>query len=100
MPSWTFSCWSCGRATEMIDKVTRADVCPHCGADMHSCRNCAHWAPDNPERCCDDSFPKTTDPESANFSNRFTPRTSPLSADNEADKAKKRLDSLFSDDSD
>ncbi|MBI3178320.1 MAG: hypothetical protein HYZ27_01585, partial [Deltaproteobacteria bacterium] len=42
---WTFSCWSCGQSTEMEDKVKRADECPHCHIDMHSCKNCQYYDP-------------------------------------------------------
>lgn len=95
MPTWTFNCWSCGRTTEMIDKVTRADLCPHCGVDMHSCKNCEHWDPDRPERCCDESFPYAEDPERANLSSRFEPRHGLYPRSDDAGRARARLDELF-----
>ena len=36
MSTWTFSCWNCQNETEMDDKVTRSDICPHCSMDMRS----------------------------------------------------------------
>ncbi|MBI5499805.1 MAG: hypothetical protein HY907_06155 [Deltaproteobacteria bacterium] len=95
MPNWTFYCWSCGRTTEMIDKVARFDVCPHCGADMHSCRNCEHWDPDRPERCCDESYPLAEDPKRSNVSSRFEARRSPHPSRAGAEAARARLDEVF-----
>jgi len=74
----------------------RTDACPHCGVDMHSCRNCEHWDPDRPDRCCDESFPYAPDLERANFSSRFTPRRTPHPKSGEGADPRARLEGLFS----
>jgi hypothetical protein len=80
----------------MIAAIARTDACPHCGVDMHSCRNCEHWDPDRPDRCCDESFPYAPDLERANFSSRFTPRRTPHPKSGEGADPRARLEGLFS----
>lgn len=94
MAQWTFYCWSCKQPTQMVDKVFRTDRCPHCQADMHCCLNCKHYDPGLPARCCDE-FIQAPDPTKANFSTRFTPRTTPPSPAEDPEEARGKLSKLF-----
>ena len=42
MPDVTFSCFSCGRAIQVLagQKVLKRDTCSDCDADLHCCKNC------------------------------------------------------------
>ena len=51
MAEWTFTCWSCRETTEMDDKVTRSDECPHCRNDMRSCKNCQYYDSGSHNEC-------------------------------------------------
>lgn len=48
-----FRCGECGRriADLPADGPALGAVCPHCGAPLHSCSNCAHFEPAAPKEC-------------------------------------------------
>ncbi len=37
------ACKSCGRKVRGFEEIRPDDVCPHCGAGLHSCRQCRHF---------------------------------------------------------
>lgn len=37
------SCFSCNKPLEYEDRIGLREECPHCMADVHSCRNCHHY---------------------------------------------------------
>ena len=36
-------CHKCKNELVFEVKLQRADTCPHCGVDMHCCKNCEYW---------------------------------------------------------
>ena len=50
-----YYCHSCGDEqifeVKVGIKVGRRDSCPHCGADLHVCKNCQHFDPNVHNQC-------------------------------------------------
>ena len=67
MAEWSFQCWSCRQVTEMQDKVTRSDECPHCRNDMRSCKNCKYYDPGYHNECTETISEYIPDKERSNF---------------------------------
>ena len=67
MAEWTFTCWSCGASTEIDDKVTRSDECPHCRNDMRACKNCEYHDPGSHNECRETISEYIPDKERSNF---------------------------------
>ena len=66
-------CWSCGTGLPYARYATvpREEDCPHCGTDLHSCRNCRHHDPSVNNQCREPDAEWVTDRERANFCERF-----------------------------
>ena len=69
-------CWKCHKALEDGKIMIRA-ACPHCGADLHVCKNCRHYAPGKPNDCAVPGTDPIRDREAANFCEEFSPRLPP-----------------------
>ena len=71
----TFSCWKCGGKIEYPpgSRVQRGDTCPHCGGDLHACRNCQFYDPTKHNQCAETRAACVRDKESANLCNYFQP---------------------------
>ena len=67
MADWNFTCWSCSEVTEMHDKVTRGDECPHCRNDMRACKNCQYYSPGSHNECSETISEYIPDKERSNF---------------------------------
>ena len=93
---WIFYCWKCKNSTEMVDKVMRSDTCPHCGADMHSCKNCQYYDPNCHNECKEHVAFYVPDKEKFNFCGMFKAHEGPHEAGEDIELAKARLDALFS----
>jgi hypothetical protein len=96
-----YYCYKCSNELEMIVKVgvkvARLDTCPHCGANMHCCRNCRFYDPNVHNECLETQADFIRDREEPNFCAHFEikNRDAAPEADDSADKAKKKLDALF-----
>ncbi len=44
-------CAICGKQVEPPDASQFDAVCPHCGADLHTCTNCLQFEPSAPNQC-------------------------------------------------
>jgi len=45
-------CASCGRKLAMeLEDVSYTSLCPHCSADLHTCRNCVFFNPSSRFEC-------------------------------------------------
>ena len=95
MAEWTFTCWSCNNPTEMEDKVRRRDDCPHCGADMRSCKNCQYYDSSCHNECRETISEYVPDKERANLCGMYTAFQGEREARPDVDEAKARLDALF-----
>lgn len=80
----------------MVDKIMRSDTCPHCGADMHSCRNCKYHDKNYHNECTEHVASYVPDKEKFNFCGMFEAHEGPWEPDDEVDIAKARLANLFS----
>jgi hypothetical protein len=91
----TLYCHKCGNPTELVDKVKRADTCEHCGADMHSCKNCKFFDPMVHNQCRESITTWEPDKEKANFCTYFVPREGEAEEAEDRDKALSKLEALF-----
>ena len=64
-------CWKCGKPIEINGTVSRSDVCPSCGADVRSCKNCRFYEPGAHYDCRDNIDELVKDKERANFCGWF-----------------------------
>jgi len=46
-----FRCAMCGAAVPAQIGITVDSLCPKCGADLHTCRNCVHFDPGSQYEC-------------------------------------------------
>jgi len=77
-------------------KVGRRDSCPHCGADLHVCKNCRHWDPNIHNQCREPEASFIRERNEANFCTHFDFKDGDLPAeDNAVTNAKAKLDALF-----
>ena len=95
MSKWIFSCWSCRQTTEMDDKVGRKDECPHCRADMHSCKNCQYYDPGAHNECKETIAEYVPDKERSNFCGMYRAFQGDRPAGDDIAAAKAKLAALF-----
>jgi len=63
-------CWYCGSPVTYPEPLGRSLLCPECGKDLRSCRNCRHFL--KQERGCAESQAENPpDKERANFCDWF-----------------------------
>jgi len=96
----SYYCWDCANE-QIFDvkvgvKVGRLDSCPHCGADLHVCKNCELYDPNIHNDCREPEAAYVRDRERSNFCAQFNFRSDdgpPTKAN--VDAAKAKLDALF-----
>lgn len=64
-------CWKCGAEQDFSQSVYRDSTCPSCGADLHSCRGCAFYAPGSHFDCHETVDELVADKERLNFCEHF-----------------------------
>ena len=64
-------CWKCGKPLVLNGTVSRSDVCPDCGADVRSCKNCRFYEPEAHYDCREMVDELVKDKERANFCGWF-----------------------------
>ena len=64
-------CWKCGKPLVLSGTVSRSDVCPSCGADVRSCKNCRFYEPGAHYECRENIDELVKDKERANFCGWF-----------------------------
>ncbi len=95
-----YYCWSCSNE-QIFDvkvgvKVGRRDSCPHCGADLHVCKNCRLWDPNIHNQCREPEAAFIRDRQEGNFCAHFDFKDSDgIKVDDSVDKAKAKLAELF-----
>jgi len=96
-------CWNCGEPTGIRDKVSRADACVKCMADLRCCRGCRHFDPTRRFQCKEPIETGIPNKEKANFCDFFQMRNvvkQPGGMSHQTDDKedrKKRFDDLFKD---
>ena len=91
-------CWKCGSEITQ-ETVSRADLCPVCKTDLHSCLNCAYHDGGSYHECREAVEDGVSDKEKSNFCDSFKVRRSFPSAGGHEKKsldARKAFDALFS----
>ncbi len=68
-------CFSCSKdiAIAIGDLVGRREECPHCGADVHACLNCAHYDKGSYNECKESAADVVKEKDRSNFCDHFTP---------------------------
>ncbi|MEE2959710.1 MAG: hypothetical protein VYA34_03120 [Myxococcota bacterium] len=95
MADWNFTCWSCSEVTEMHDKVTRGDECPHCRNDMRACKNCQYYSPGSHNECSETISEYIPDKERSNFCGMYRPFEGEREEEINMNDAKAKLEALF-----
>lgn len=107
-------CWSCGKVTGVIGRPARSDQCPHCRADLRSCRQCKFYDPAAARSCRESRAEPPVEKERSNFCDYYVAAEAPVGgARNEsaaapagappgparspAEEARAALDALFKD---
>lgn len=69
------NCHACGRSVPLAagERVAFRDACEGCGADLHACRNCAHYDPGAYNACREPRAERVLDKERANRCDAFAP---------------------------
>jgi hypothetical protein len=95
-------CHKCKAEIVFDVKMQRADACPHCAADLHSCKNCEHWDPSAYNECKEHIAEHVPDREAANRCTFFTfadanrdGRGTSEDPSRKVDDAKAKLEALF-----
>ena len=96
-----YYCWSCGNE-QIFDvkvgvKVGRRDSCPHCGADLHVCKNCRLHDPNIHNQCREPEAAFIRDRAEANFCTHFDMKNTEgeFQQDKSVTDAKAKLEALF-----
>ena len=91
-------CFACDGSIELGsgERIGFRDACPHCGRDLHVCRNCAHHDPSAYNECRESSAERVGDRERANRCDYFAPGSGGGGGRrDEAARARSGLDALF-----
>src|SRR5437016_5570715 len=95
-----YFCHSCGNE-QIFDvkvgvKVGRHDSCPHCGADLHVCKNCRLYDPNLHNKCREPEAAFIRDRTEANFCTHFDFKDSEgFVQDTSTVAARAKLEALF-----
>ena len=65
-------CWKCLNHIDDSISVFRSSVCPVCGVDLHSCRNCRFYSPGSHYDCHETVDELVVDKERSNFCEWFS----------------------------
>jgi hypothetical protein len=71
-----YYCWNCGNElvfeVKVGVKVHRLDTCPHCGNDLHVCKNCILYDDNLHNKCRETESNFIRDREVSNFCTHFS----------------------------
>ena len=95
-----YFCHACGNEqifeVKVGVKVGRRDSCPHCGADLHVCKNCRLYDPSLHNQCREPEAAFIRDRGEANFCQHFDMRDADVyKPDASQADAKAKLAALF-----
>jgi hypothetical protein len=100
--------WRCHycRLSLSVDTQRKHQLCPGCGSDIHSCKNCTNCDENLSHKCTEPNSPwiadRTTTNECPFFEFRATPKDHPVTStqdkeNTEAENAKEAFRALFRD---
>lgn len=88
-------CFSCSKENWVEIPVGRRDECKHCGADLHSCKNCGHYEPKAYNECAESAADVVKEKDRSNFCDHFTPSQSDRLNQSNASDLKAKAEALF-----
>jgi len=91
----TYQCYKCREELVFDVKIQRLDTCPNCGAYLHCCYNCKYRNPNVHNECELDRSEFVRDREAANFCTAFEFKPVEDVDLDEAEDARKKLESVF-----
>ncbi len=66
------NCWKCAKpVSEIPVKIGFRAICPHCGVDLHVCKNCRYYSPGKPNDCAVPGTDYVRDREASNLCEEF-----------------------------
>jgi len=65
-------CWKCSLPIDNTREIFRTSVCPECGSDLHSCKNCRFYEIGSHYDCHETIDELVKDKERANFCDYFS----------------------------
>ena len=89
------SCFACGKELVVVDRVGRSESCPHCGQDIHCCRNCHFYDQTAYNECREPVAERVVDKEQANFCDEFELAEQVFKKEDKSVAAKQKLEELF-----
>ena len=96
-----YFCHKCRNELEFIVKVGiivgRQDTCPHCGADLHCCKNCRFHDPAVHNECQIPDADFIRERDKANFCHQFeiAKLDGPPEVNDSEERARAKLDEVF-----
>lgn len=93
-------CYRCGTSLATLSlPLSRHDVCPDCGVQLHVCRMCRFFDPQVPGQCLEDDADDVFEKERANFCDWFKPASGVFDEKRFRDEqqARAKLSTLFGD---
>lgn len=94
-----FRCAGCGALIDGISlghTVGRTATCDACHADLHACRQCAHYDENAYNACKENQAERVIDKERSNFCDYFSLASATgAKNDTEREDALKKLDDIF-----
>lgn len=97
--SHNIACYSCGASLSRLSlPLTRRDLCPECGVELHVCRMCTQFDRRAPGQCREDDAEDVKEKQRANFCEWFAPSATAFEPKqkSEADQALASLEAIFS----
>ncbi len=89
-----YFCHKCAQELIFEVKMQRTDICPHCGADLHCCKNCEYWDPGAHNECTLTITEYVSDRERANHCTHFKFRAGEMEIEDKQ-AAMSKLEALF-----
>jgi hypothetical protein len=88
-----YICWKCRQPLTLEGRVGRQDLCPHCLAALHACRNCTFWDTGAHNQCREPQAAYVPDREGGNFCDYFV--FAEAAEENDPAAARARLEAAF-----
>lgn len=90
------ACHACGAAIPPAERIGRREACERCGAELHCCMNCRHYAPGMHNDCVETQAERVVDKDRANFCDYFSLAGGrPAGEADPGAAARARLEALF-----
>jgi transcription initiation factor IIE alpha subunit len=89
-----YFCHKCSGELVFEVKMQRTDMCPHCGADLHCCKNCEYHDPGAHNQCTETIAEYVSDRHRANHCTHLKFKSGERESVDK-DSAKAKLEALF-----